>query len=346
MSRFALAALLALSVLSAACAAPSEEDDGAESAEDAIIRRADDHWFYSGPLPVLESSKVVASMKGHTARVTGYLPAGVSIPELPHVRKTVEGGRTRVDVVYPIATARPDKSNSRPGEYRFYQVKPYRPDGPAYTRVEGWHDVPWGGFPFFAYNDGIAFHGPITSKDNAGTPDLQTWYLERGAVSGGCNRMLGEHIVELTHILGVSMRKVYEPNKPYRPTTTASVTVLADYDTLDGKFIDVDYPTATGATRPAKVHSEDKVVMFGSWVSAETPDGRDMPPNMKWEGGVTGKYYVFAEHATRDQVCSVPQRDLAKLKTLGDLPASFCSKKACVLDALRGGRDARAACAL
>ena len=346
MFRFALAALLALALAPSACAAPSAEDEEAASGEDAIIRRADEHWFYSGPLPVLENSKAVASMKGHTARVTGYLPAGVTIPDLPHVRKTSEAGRTRVDVVYPIATARPDKSNSRPGEYRFYEVKPFRPDGPAYTRVEGWHDVPWGGFPFFAYNDGIAFHGPITSKDNAGAPDMQTWYLERGPVSGGCNRMLGEHIVELTHILGVSMRKVYEPNKAYRPTTTASVTVLADYDMLDGKYLDVDYPTASGVTRPGKVYGDDKVMMFESWVSAETPDGRDMPPSMKWERGESGKYYVFAEHAKRDLVCSVPQRDLAKLKTLGELPASFCSKKACVLDALRAGREARAACGL
>jgi hypothetical protein len=342
-------ALLSVLALTAACASPTEED--AANSEDALVQRADHHYFYDGQLPVLENARVIASMKGHTAHVSGFVPAGVQVPDLPHVKKSVEGGRTKLDVVYPIATARPGKSNSRPGRYAFHEVKPYRPDGPAYTRQEGWHDVPWGGFPFFAYNGGIAFHGPITARDNAGTPDLQTWYLERGAVSGGCNRMLGEHVVELTHILGVNMRKVYDPNKAYRPTTTAAVTVISDYDTLDGKFIDVDYPTASGAVRPATVHGADKVVMFGSWINAEREDGADMPPNMKWEGGRSGDLYIFSEHGIRDQICSFAKSDLPKLKGLADrsggaLPPGVCAKKACVVSALRANADARTQCAL
>jgi hypothetical protein len=345
----ALAALVALSTTGLACSSSdgADGDDGVEGTEDALIQTADDHWFYGGAIPTLENPKATVSLKGHTAHVTGLLPAGTSIPQLPHVKQTNEGGRTRVDVVYPIATARPGKSNSNPGTYQFYEVKPYRPDGPAYTAAEGWHDVPWGGFPFFAYNGGIAFHGPITAKDNrSSAPDLRTWYLERGAVSGGCNRMLGEHVIELTHILGVNMQKVYQPNKAYRPTTTASVNVIADYDKIGDKFIDIDYPTSTGATRPGTVHGADKVQMFGSWMNAETTDGREFPPDMKWEAGITGKLYVFQEHAIANQVCSVKSRDLAKLATLGQLPKDFCAKKTCVIDALRTNRDARAACSL
>ena len=40
--------------------------------------------------------------------------------------------------------------------------------------------------------------------------------------------------------------------------------------------------------------------MFGSWVASEMPDGKDLPPDMKWEGGVSGKSYVFKEHARTD----------------------------------------------
>src|SRR5438876_577270 len=85
----------------------------------------------------------------------------------------------------------------------------------ACTAEEGEHQVPWGGFPFIAYNQGIALHGPITSKDNAGTPDMSVWYLRRGAVSGGCNRMFGEHVVEVAHMIGANMRKVYDANRAY-----------------------------------------------------------------------------------------------------------------------------------
>src|SRR5262249_7928151 len=152
---------------------------------------------------------VTASLTGHTARVTGYLPAGTDLPELPHVKTMLEGDRVRVDIVYPIATAAPSTSNSRPGTYSFQLAKPYRPNGPAFTQSLGWHDVPWGGFPFLAYNGGIAFHGPITDKDDEAPGDLSVWYLRRGQVSSGCNRMMGEHVVEFSHVLGISMRKVY-----------------------------------------------------------------------------------------------------------------------------------------
>jgi hypothetical protein len=356
MIRLGFASLIAVSLTLGACAAEPQDDDGAgEVGEDALSAKADEHWFYTGALPRLEGARVTVSLKGHTARVSGLAPAGATIPQLPHVRTKAEGARTRVDIVYPIATANVSigKSNSRPGQYSFYMAKPYRPDGSAFTRSEGEHFVPWGGFPFVAYNDGIAFHGPITSKDNVGGPDQNVWYLRRGAVSGGCNRMLGEHVVELTHVLGVSMRKVYGANKAYEARDlglTGKVDVIADYDKYEGKWIDVDYATDTGVVRPAKTYGADKVEMFGSWVASEAPDGTDLPPDMQWEGGVSGKPYVFKKHVIPNTVCSLPKALLPKAKELagtGELPMNLCANKACYVDALKNGTStaARERCA-
>jgi hypothetical protein len=334
MFRTGLTALLAVSLGLTGCATTAEEEEAASGNSAIVSAKADDHWFYAGPLPALADAAVTVSLAGHTARVTGTLPAGTRLPDLPHVKTKAEGDKLRVDIVYPIATARPGKSNSRPGSYSFYEAKPYRPNGAAFTRAEGWHQVPWGGFPFLGYNNGIAFHGPITDKDNESPDDVEVWYLRRGRVSGGCNRMLGEHVVELAHLVGISMRKIYEPNKPYEPTTTASVRVIADYDTLDGKYIDVDYPTDAGAERPGTKHGAESVVMFGSWVLSEMPDGKDLPADMKWLGGAEGSLYDFQAHAVSSSnwVCSMPKSSLGELKTIaermgGELPADFCAKK-------------------
>jgi len=335
----ALASLFASASLIAACTA--DAPPGAAPSEDELVSsKTSDHWFYGGPIPQLENAQVVASLKGHTARVTGFLPAGTRLPDLPHVKTKQEGGRTRVDVVYPIATARPGKSNARPGVHDFDAVRPYRPNGMAVTIEEGEHFVTWGGFPFFAYQGGIAFHGPITDQDNEAPGQLGVWFLKRGTVSGGCNRMMGEHVVEFTHILGVNMQKVYAENTPITPTTRASVNIITDYDTYEGKKVDVDYPTDVGVVRPFKVVGRENVAMFGSWVATETPDGRDLPPDMKWEGGVEGNFYDFQEHAVRGWVCSMPKSSLGELRDAqrrlgGKLPSDFCARKlAC--DAARG----------
>jgi hypothetical protein len=332
MLRLACLGLLTGSLALAGCAADVEENT--EASDDALTsKKVDDHWFYGGALPTLQNATVTASLTGHTAHVVGYLPADTTLPELPHVKTKPEAGKLRVDIVYPIATAMAGKSNSRPATFSFHSAKPYRPNGPAYTVSEGWHDVTWGGFPFIAYNGGIAFHGPITDKDNEAPGDLGVWYLRRGQVSGGCNRMMGEHVVEMTHVLGISMRKVYGANVAITPNTAAKVKVIADYDTYEGKYIDVDYPTDIGAKRPASVHGADKVVMFGSWVATEMPDGKDLPPDMKWEGGVAGQWYDFHEHALQGLVCSMPKSSLPALKAIatsrfrGELPADFCAKK-------------------
>jgi hypothetical protein len=354
MFRAVLALSLIASTFALACAPAADDEASGETSEAELRRRVDAAWFYDGPLPAFEDAEVTVSLKGHTARVRGYVPAETNV-DLPHAKAVYEGDRLRVDVVYPIATARPGKSNSRPGLYDFQMAKPYRPDGLAYTVQEGEHYVPWGGYPFVAYNGGIAFHGPITAQDPSYTSDVaqdDIWYLQRGPVSGGCNRMMAEHIVEFTHVIGVSMRKVYSANKAYAPNTSTAVNVIAGYDMVDDKYVDVDYPTWTGAVRPASVHGAENVEMFGSWVATETPDGSDHPASMKWEGGVRGKYYVFGEHARTGMLCSVEKVDMAKLKTFAatfpgsELPKGFCAKKDCVISALRSGKNARTTCRL
>src|SRR5678815_3483350 len=241
-STIALAALA--STFAFACAStPNDRNADGDSAEGALTRRVDAAWFYDGPLVALEDANVTVSLKGNTARINGYLPLGTEIADLPHVKGQQEGDRLHVDIVYPIATARAGKSNSGPGVYNFQSVKPYRPDGTAYTAEEGEHWVPWGGYPFVAYNGGIAFHGPITYTEPALTPEPEDdiWYLARGPVSGGCNRMAAEHIVEFTHAIGVSMRKIYTANKAYPPNTPTTVSVIDDYDMIGNKYVDVDY---------------------------------------------------------------------------------------------------------
>jgi len=317
----------------------SAAEDGVTAGEDDLQAKADEEWFYNGEMPALEQPKITVSLEGNTARLSGLLPLNAKTPTLANVKTSLENGRTRIDAVYPIATARAGKSNSKPGSYSFYYAMPYRPNGQAWTPEEGNHFVTWGGFPFVAYNDGIAFHGPITETTSNG---ISVWLLKRGDVSGGCNRMNGEHVVELTHAIGIDMKKAYLPNQSFVPKTKATVTVISGYDQYNGKYIDVDYPTDIGVTRPGKIYGDANVAMFGSWVASELPNGKDLPGSLKWEGGVSGQYYVFAEHAIQNAVCSVGKNDLPKVRTWisqrgGEVPADFCAKKACYLNAVRNG---------
>jgi hypothetical protein len=329
-TRFALFAVLLMG-----CSA----DDGVATGEDDLQAKADEEWFYNGAMPVLDQPAITVSLEGNTARLSGLLPLNATAPNLANVKSSLENGRTRIDAVYPIATARAGKSNSKPGTYSFYYAMPYRPNGQAWTPEEGNHFVTWGGFPFVAYNDGIAFHGPITETTSNG---ISVWLLKRGDVSGGCNRMNGEHVIELAHAIGIDMKRAYLPNASFVPKTKATVKVISAYDQYDGKYIDVDYPTDVGVTRPGKIYGDANVEMFGSWVASELPNGKDLPASLKWEGGVSGQYYVFAEHAVQNAVCSVGKSDLPKLRTWiaqrgGEVPADFCAKKACYVTAVRNG---------
>jgi hypothetical protein len=349
MNRFAVALMLASSIVAGGCAAaePDDSEDPAAS-EDALTHRARDAWFYDGPLPALDAAQVTISLKGHTVRVSGLLPAGAAAPGAEHsyIQSKSENGRTRIDVVYPIATGAEYSYNARPGDYDFTRSRPYRPDGQT-TSSSGTSFVTWGGFPFIAYAGNIAVHGPITHGSNASGVDA--FYLRRGPVSHGCNRMLGEHVTELAHLVGVNMRKVWVADAIYENPSTAKVKLLADYDSRDGKLVDVDYPT-DGAT-PIRPPAES-AVMFKSWVGTETPDGSDLPASMKWEAGINGKLYVMKEHAKPNFVCSVPEASIKSLRAFAGklpgatLPAGFCAKKKCVLDTLKAGGDPAASCSL
>lgn len=351
MSRAALVSLLIGTVaVVAGCAADSAE--GVDTGDNALVHRARDLWIYDGPLPTLESPEVTISLRGHTARVSGLLPAGAAAPTLPHVKAKDEKGRLRIDAVYPIATGAEGGFNAKPGDYTFTRARPYRPDGMT-TSTSGTSYVTWGGFPFLAYAGNVALHGPISRQEAANRTEL--FYLQRGRVSHGCNRMNGEHVTEVAHLVGVSMRKVWGADAIYENPSTANATVkvIADYDTYGGKPVDVDYPTAdpTANSGPPVERPKDSV-MFGSWIGTESPDGSDLPADMKWEAGISGKPYVFKAHAIPNMICSVPEARVKALRAWADtlpnkeVPKGFCAKKECILDALKNGGEPKAACGL
>lgn len=219
-------------------------------------------WIYQGPLPSLEKASVVASLKGHTLRVTGLLPKGFAgaLPFYARTRAAL-GGRSELTVVYPIATGAVDPSTGKapmaPGNYGTLWTVPFTPTNDK---------AAWGGFPFMLYQPqrGLAFHGPITSTRNADTGDWE-WRLVRGPVSHGCNRMQGEHVVELAHLLGTDMSKPHTVGESY--PRAISVTITTKYDEVDGALVDVDYPA-----RPEVVRPKGNVALFPTWDSRHLPN--------------------------------------------------------------------------
>jgi hypothetical protein len=226
-------------------------------------------WLYEGPVPVLDSPSMIVSLTGHTLRVTGALPEGFDASQLPdYVVVTDGGGRTMATIVYPIATGAKNPQgqwNNVPNvppnpvpRYDHLNVRPYRPNDSA--------GEAWGGFPFLNYHDQrrFAFHGPIDFvEDGVDNVDDGTtsadWRLVRGRVSHGCNRMQGEHVLELTHLLGFDMTKPYSTSENVVSPTNgvpgkwiATDLVVLDepnYDTFANpahggavEIVDVDYP--------------------------------------------------------------------------------------------------------
>ncbi len=225
------------------CAAQNEdEEEIADDSEDALRKGAAEQWVYNGTLPHLENPSITVSLTAHTARVTGFVPADWSKP-LPYYAAVRDvGGRKEVSVVYPVATGA--EVNSQGSSYKIERASPWVPTNEKAT---------WGGFPFIPYNRGIAFHGPITAADGQ-------WRLIRGPVSHGCQRMQGEHVVELAHLIGVDMTtKVWRG--PGVTGLDIPVTVLRKADTWNNQPIDVDYPAARGVQRPTGAN----VKMFKSW---------------------------------------------------------------------------------
>ncbi|MBX3233473.1 MAG: L,D-transpeptidase [Labilithrix sp.] len=248
-------ALIALGI--AGCA--TEADDEDQGIEDELRAGSNsDKWVYNGPLPHLESPSIVMSRYTHTARVTGFLPAGYDASRLPFYAKDQArqvGGRTKIDVVYPVATG--SSFNLPRGTYTTERIWARRTDSSA----------PWGGFPFISYVNpalsrsvGVAFHGPITSSDGE-------WELVRGPVSHGCNRMQGEHVVELAHLIGVDMTtKVYSGNTNAANIDIPVKVLVGESDVWEGQSVDVAYKAHSGVRRPTT-----NVKMFRTWRSQDFP---------------------------------------------------------------------------
>jgi hypothetical protein len=227
------------------------------TAEEPLLRYTQDtsRWKYQGLLPELDDARIVVSLKGHTARVTGLLPSGFTGTIPFYAIREAEGSRTRITVVYPIATGNTALFNDEGLRVR-------NPEPFDYTICSGTNFAPtdkasFGGFPFIEYvcghrdrdgrwRSGIAFHGPITTARYEGTT---YWSLIRGPVSHACNRMLGEHVLELARLTGFERGVMKTP-----------VKVIDGFDTFRGQWVDVDYP-ASGFSRPPS----DKAFLFRTW---------------------------------------------------------------------------------
>ncbi|MBI5610732.1 MAG: L,D-transpeptidase [Deltaproteobacteria bacterium] len=243
-----LASLLGGCLGTAGCTSDTADEIG--SMEDDLKAGGNPKWIYDGPMPSLKDVSIVVSLKGHTARVTGTLPSTFT-GSLPWYAKTATtAGVTKVTVVYPVATGA-SASNNGPGVYTTIF-------GLAYVTTTS--KAAWGGFPFLEYNAkrGLAFHGPITAKDGE-------WKLIRGPVSHGCNRMQGEHVVELAKILGIDMGVPHKASEQF--TIKAKVSVIQDWDSVDGKYVDVNYPALSTVKRPPAAQS----TVFPTWASQDLP---------------------------------------------------------------------------
>jgi hypothetical protein len=261
-----VATLLAVasSSLLASCAS-TEDTQGTSDTSDLVDKEksgaASQKWIYVGMLPKLDAPSITVSLKAHTARVTGLLPKGFA-GQLPFyaVQSPDANGRTRVTVVYPVATGKVDPSTGKapagPGKYARLYAVPFTPTN---------EKAPWGGFPFMTYSPGrgLAFHGPITSVWDAELGEWE-WRLTRGPVSHGCQRMQGEHVVELANLLGIDMSKPHSAGES--KVIDLPVTVSTDYDMFEGHLVDVDYPALASVVRP-----KGDVKMFPTWDSNDFP---------------------------------------------------------------------------
>jgi hypothetical protein len=258
--------IVVVSFLGLACGSTAA-DDSAQSQGDDLLKQTGptSDWSYRGLLPKLDSPQMTVSLAGNTLHVTGLLPKDAG--RLPfYAISEDEGDRVRVHLAYPIATV--DPNGVLPDGERTRNPEPFE-----YSVCGGdnFHETnefgAFGGFPFIEYvcnhrdsdgrvRGGIALHGPITSRWADGTA---YWSLMRGPVSHACNRMLGEHVLEVAHVIGfdVGLRG------------TVPVKVIADFDRLGDKIIDVDYP-ATGWRRP----DPNESIVFPIWQAVKIrPNG-------------------------------------------------------------------------
>lgn len=259
--RSALTATILAALAAAAgtgCASSVEEDEevGIDEGElSSQNKRAT--WVYQGPLPTLESPEIVISMTAHTLRVTGYLPDGFDRSKIPfYALPQDEGGRTRIHVVYPVASGKP--GTPRPNKsYDEVFINPHH-------ITQGY----FGGFPFIGYSGLLGMHGPIDA-------DGSSWVLNRGMVSSGCNRMLGEHVTELAHLVGMDMSqpKASFADRPTWPRFDTPLRLQHVPDVIGGVAFDVDYPVARdkGVQLPQVGGDITRVIKFPTWYSQEYP---------------------------------------------------------------------------
>lgn len=291
-----LSALLAL----AACSSTGDEE-GTPREDDLAAGANSDKWVYNGTLPHLEDPSLTMSRQAHTVRVSGYLPASYDVSKLPFYAKDQarrEGSRTKIDVVYPVATGA--SFNLPAGSYKTDRVWPRRTDSSA----------PWGGFPFISYvnpalssSTGVAFHGPITSADGE-------WKLIRGPVSHGCNRMQGEHVVELAHLLGVDMTtKIWSGNSSAPLDARVPVKVLVgEPDVYEGQGVDVAYAAREGVRRPSngKVFRTWRSQDFPEWVCRVTGNTTNLSSTYCKEHGNTNRFDAIAGPPQDDSDAAPP----------------------------------------
>lgn len=116
-----------------------------------------------------------------------------------------------VMIIYPVSVAAPGY-NTAAGNWSVIAKNSSRPNDKLGD---------FGNFPFLKYTwQGHALHGPIT-----GDSETNLWSLRRGRVSHGCNRMEGEHIVELSVLLGCPANGAGSCS-----ASNEKVTVMEDFD--------------------------------------------------------------------------------------------------------------------
>lgn len=150
---------------------------------------------------------------------------------------------------------------------------------------------PFGNFPFISYSAGTghAMHGPITGEDNV-------WRLKRGRVSHGCNRMQGEHIVELSVLLrcGKNPGQKLCPDPTSNANDNEKVVVMEEFDFIpkensklpEGEFtgnwgdvlaqfegVDVDFPRLESLPQFTKLQGKDGFLLEQVLTKREPRDG-------------------------------------------------------------------------
>lgn len=164
-----------------------------------------------------------------------------------------------VMLIYPASIAA-DGYNTAAGNWRLLHKSAAKPN----SRIGA-----FGNFPFLLYTtEGHALHGPIT-----GSRESNLWALRRGKVSHGCNRMEGEHVVELSQLLGCGPRGSELYGECHR--AGESVTVMEELDHFPDPLLE-EHPTG-------RVNDFDRISK--AWVAPDisgVPRDKSYPIPIAW----------------------------------------------------------------